>query len=309
MGQREWTVVNIDNDKVRYLLIWFSTEPIQNHIVPIRRSIEDSVKEPREAVEIDVWLESLGGDAHAAYKLALILRNAASQVRVVIPDVAKSAATLLALVGDEIFLAPGSDLGPLDAQMPEEGSLMGVMSALNIARAADEVARDAVALAIRTGTDVLRVTGLSRAKTMETMLQFSASLSEPLVRQLDPRVVHEAKQLLRVTKQYAEKLLADTIGDHAPAIAQSLVEDFPTHGYVISIQDGVRLGLPVRPIAEYDLLDEVRQCHRAAEGGAPFVLFRSAQELLESEDEDTDENASDRAGGTEGDAGGEGRER
>ncbi len=302
--------MNINEDKARYLLVWFSNEPIQNHIVPIRRSIEDSVKEPREAVEIDLWLESLGGDAHTAFKLALILRSAASHVRVVIPDVAKSAATLLALVGDEIFLAPGSDLGPLDAQMPEEGSLMGFMSALNIARAADEVARDAVALAIRTGADVLRATGLSRAKTIETMLQFSASLSEPLVRQLDPRIVHEAKQLLRVTKQYAEKLLAETVGDRAPAIAQSLVEDFPTHGYVISIQDGTRLGLPVRPIADYDLLEEVRQCHRAAEGGPPLVLFKNAQELLESDDKDTDDDSGrERTGETEDEDGGEGGER
>ncbi len=182
--------------------------------------------------------------------------------------------------------------------MPEEGSLSGVISALNIARAADEVARDAVALAVRGGADVLRVTGLSRAKTIETMLQFSASLSEPLVRQLDPRVVHQAKQLLRVTKQYAEKLLSKTVGVRAEKIATSLVEDFPTHGYVISIDDGERLGLPVRPIADYDLLDCLRQYHRAVEMGPPLVCFKRAVELLASEEDDDDGEEQAAEGGT-----------
>lgn len=277
--------------KAHYLLIWFSNDLITtDSIVPIRRAVEDQVKEPREEVEIDLWLESAGGDAHAAYKLALMLRSAASHIRVVVPDVAKSAATLLALVGNEIFLAPGADLGPLDAQMPEEGSLVGYISALNIARAADEVARDAVDLAVVGGADVLRKTGLSRAKTIETMLQFSASFSEPLVRQLDPRVVHEAKQLLRVTKQYAERLLSDTVGKRADRIATSLVEAFPTHGYVISIEDGKQLGLPVQPIAQYELLDEVRQVHRATEMGTPLVCFQKAEELLEAEESDNDEH-------------------
>lgn len=77
--------------------------------------LEDGIAEPRENVELDLWLESPGGDAHAAYKLALLLRAHASRLRVVIPDYAKSAATLLTLAADEIYVAPVAELGPLDA--------------------------------------------------------------------------------------------------------------------------------------------------------------------------------------------------
>ena len=118
------------------------------------------------------------------------------------PDFAKSAATLLSLVGDDIYLSAGADFGPLDAQMPDEGSVSGSISALNIARAADEVARDAVEMAVTGGADLLAITGLSRAQTLEAMLRFSASFSEPLVCQLDPKVVHHAKQMLQVTAKY-----------------------------------------------------------------------------------------------------------
>jgi hypothetical protein len=259
----------------RFLLAWLdeSVEITRTALTPIRRKIEDTVKTPRDRVEIDIWLESPGGDAHAAYKLALLLRAAASKVRVVVPDYAKSAATLLSLVGDEIYLAPAADFGPLDAQMPDEGTLSGSISALNIARAADEVARDAVEMAVTGGADLLAITGLSRAQTLDAMLRFSASFSEPLVCQLDPKVVHHAKQMLQVTAKYAEHLLKGAGNESPRRIAQALVETFPTHGYVISREEAKELGLPVFPIEDYEFAAEVRKIHRVAEDGMHMIEF------------------------------------
>ncbi len=267
----------------RYLLVWLDrTERIERRtIAPIRRQMEDLISQPREDVEIDVWLDSPGGDAHAAYKLALMARASASRVRVVIPDFAKSAATLLAVSGDEIYLAPGADMGPLDAQMHDEGSLEGQISALNIARAADEVARDAVSMAVKGGVEVLERTGLSRAETLEAMLAFSAGFSEPLVCQLDPKVVHHAKQLLKVTAKYAERLLKDVGCDKDPSeIARALVMDFPTHGYVISIDQAQELSLPAKPLAEYEHVELVKKLLRGAEEGASMKMFLRLEEAL-----------------------------
>ena len=271
--------------KTRYLLLWLDMTPIgPPNLMAIRRAIEEKVDQPKDDVEIDLWLESPGGDANAAYKLALILRHVAGRVRVVIPDYAKSAATLLALVGDEIYLAPGAELGPLDAQMPEEGSYSGSISALNIARAADEVAREAVSLAVEGGADLLVITGLSRAQTLDALLRFSASFSEPLVRQLDPKLVHHAKQMLRVTARYAERLLKLTGHANAEQIAMRLVENFPTHGFVIAYDEARELGLPVRAMAEYDLLSSARAFHRIAEDGQAMIEFGRLDEFLSASD-------------------------
>ena len=259
----------------RFLLLWLAADGNINRgsIAPIRRAIEDQVSSPPDEVEIDVWLDSPGGDAHSAYKLALMLRAAASRVRVVIPDYAKSAATLLAISADEIYLAPGADLGPLDGQMVDEGSVSGSISALSIARAADEVARDAVQMAMDGGADLMAITGLSRAQTIEAMLTFSARFSEPLVCQLDPKVVHSAKQTLKVTAKYAELLLEEVGSEDPKGIAKALVETFPTHGYVISLKEAKSLGLPVRPIADYDLAGAVRAAVRQEEAGARLIHF------------------------------------
>jgi hypothetical protein len=273
-----------DAAPTRYLLLWMD-DIEAGSLVRIRREIEDAGLPPAEDVEIDVWIESAGGDGNTAYKLALILRSAAAKIRVVVPDYAKSAATLLALVGDEIYMAPGAELGPLDAQMPEEGK--GTISALSIARAADAVASDAVAIAARGGAELLYATGLSRAETLNAMLSFSASFSEPLVRQLDPKMVHYAKEWLRVTTRYAETLLSKTLGpQRAEVVAGRLVEDFPTHGFVISCADAEALGLPVCPLDTYDLLDLARAWHRVAEDGEAMVNFGPVEDFMPESDTD-----------------------
>jgi hypothetical protein len=200
---------------------------------------------------------------------------------VVVPDFAKSAATLLAIAADEIYLAPGADLGPLDGQMVDEGSVSGSISALSIARAADEVARDAVQMAMDGGADLLAITGLSRAQTIEAMLSFSAGFSEPLVRQLDPKVVHSAKQTLKVTAKYAELLLEEVGNPDPKGIAKALVETFPTHGYVISPKEARSLGLPIQPLSDYEYADGVCTAVRQEEAGARVIHFGSLQDILQ----------------------------
>lgn len=135
---------------------------------------------------------------------------------------------------------------------------------------------------------MLNRTGLSRAQTLDAMLRFAARFSEPLVRQIDPKSVHDAKQMLRVTVRYAEYLLEKTIDppEMVRHIAHHSVRDFPSHDFVISIDDANKLRLPVRPITEYDLLDQVRATHRIYEDdGEPLISFTSLAELLDTGEE------------------------
>jgi len=64
--------------------------------------------------KIDLILYSYGGDADAAYKLIMVLREFCKELVVIIPSEAKSAATLMALGGDKILMGPLSELGPID---------------------------------------------------------------------------------------------------------------------------------------------------------------------------------------------------
>jgi len=71
--------------------------------------------------EVDVILETPGGSAEIAEDIVKLLRNRFSRVGFIIPGVAKSAGTIMAMAGDEILMGPASALGPIDAQVLHQG--------------------------------------------------------------------------------------------------------------------------------------------------------------------------------------------
>lgn len=66
---------------------------------------------------LDVLLQSPGGLAEATESIVVLLRSHFKHVRFIVPSIAKSAATMLALSGDEILMSIAAELGPIDPQM------------------------------------------------------------------------------------------------------------------------------------------------------------------------------------------------
>lgn len=66
---------------------------------------------------LDLLIHSPGGDPLAADSIVQLLRDKFSHIRVFVPNVAKSAATMIALSGDIIAMDEMGELGPIDPQM------------------------------------------------------------------------------------------------------------------------------------------------------------------------------------------------
>ncbi len=106
---------------------------IQLLMSPINRSAVDLVhnvlNQPqfqleRNAVpkknDINIIIDSNGGDADAAYHIAKIFdQNFSGTISYIIPRFAKSAATLMVCGGDKIIMSETSELGPLDPQIQQ----------------------------------------------------------------------------------------------------------------------------------------------------------------------------------------------
>jgi ClpP class serine protease len=80
-------------------------------------NLEEHLQKEKGDKELHLLLRSPGGDGEQAIRAIRVLQSRCSKLVLVVPDMAKSAATLLALGADEIRLAPASDLGPVDPQM------------------------------------------------------------------------------------------------------------------------------------------------------------------------------------------------
>ena len=63
---------------------------------------------------IDLFLNSYGGAVDTPYKIVNLIREFCDNFSVIIPFVAKSAATMVAIGADEIVMGPISELGPID---------------------------------------------------------------------------------------------------------------------------------------------------------------------------------------------------
>ncbi|MBI4541099.1 MAG: serine protease [Gemmatimonadetes bacterium] len=67
--------------------------------------------------DLDLIVHSPGGSAEAAEAVVRYLRSKFTHIRVIVPQAAMSAATMLACAADEILMGKHSSLGPVDPQM------------------------------------------------------------------------------------------------------------------------------------------------------------------------------------------------
>lgn len=94
-------------------------------------------------IDLHLMLCSPGGDGEVAIRLARMAQAACDSFVVVVPEIAKSAATILTLGADEVIMGPTSDLGPIDPQifLPDRGFVSAKDLIASVTRAIEEVDR------------------------------------------------------------------------------------------------------------------------------------------------------------------------
>lgn len=70
-----------------------------------------------QAAEVDLVLHSPGGSPEAAEAVVSYLRSRFEHIRIIIPHLAMSAATMISCAADEIVMGKHSFVGPTDPQM------------------------------------------------------------------------------------------------------------------------------------------------------------------------------------------------
>lgn len=236
---------------------------------------------PDARVDLDVWLESPGGCGDAAYRIALLLLDRAEVLRFVVLNSARSAATLMTLSADEIYMADGAELGPLDAQLSIP---RGITSARDAAQHAGFLRDQAITLSAEASQRYRQELLVHATDALEAGSRLGAALVTELARALDPAAVLDAENRLAATERYARRLLrsrrlrrleplSSAVQQDLKATARRLVRGYPTHEFVIDRREAEQLQLPVRPLSEYEdaaaareaLGDAVRSARRPVE--------------------------------------------
>ena len=229
--RRKWLIRSIEKRTGAVLLCQVSNVQVSNgplidsadavHLLRLLEGVEPGVS-------IGLLLNSPGGNVDAAEKLIHLLRQTVSpesgersgQLEVIVPDAAKSAATLMALGADRILMSDSSELGPIDPQirLEERGTVeqCSVFDYLGAYEAA-----------------------VQRVSNDPDNPIFRADFAR-----FDSIVVEAMRQQVTRTRQIAERLLT-RLGINPTRAPDALLDRqrFPSHGQMIGWRDARDIGL------------------------------------------------------------------
>jgi Serine dehydrogenase proteinase len=116
--QRQALIKQIEHRSGRVLICYISGNGCsidRDDTVPF----VDLLHNVEPGADLDLLLHTGGGDIDAAEKLISMVRNkvGTGTLRVIVPDYAKSAGTLMVLGADSVVMSDTSELGPIDPQI------------------------------------------------------------------------------------------------------------------------------------------------------------------------------------------------
>ncbi len=180
----------------------------------------------RPEVDVDLLLHTRGGDVDAAEKLVTLVQATvgSGKLRVIIPDFAKSAGTLITLGADVLIMSDSSELGTIDPQIWTDDGL-GNLTCHSV------------------------LSYLDAYKTHSEMLRESPSdpVARLMLEKLDPTTLRHYEAIRDRARSFAEDQLKRK-GHNFSQIASALLDitRWPSHGQMIKWQDARDLGLPVQ---------------------------------------------------------------
>ena len=186
---------------------------------------EELIYDADPDVDLHLMLHSPGGDGETAVRLVRSAQARCRELTVIIPDQAKSAATLLAMGAHHTLMSPSSDLGPIDPQFPL-GS--GLVSAKDLIAAVDDAAAKVQA-------------------APETYPLYASLLSD-----VSALMVQQARSALDRTEDLLKEALRsnpDRNPDDVEVLAENLKEPLiarpQTHAALFGFREARDIGLPV----------------------------------------------------------------
>lgn len=184
--------------------------------------LDQLVALPKDADKVDLLVVSRGGDPMMAWRAMTLLHARVKHVAVLVPQVAYSAATMLAMGAHEIVMHPHGNLGPVDPQIevtkPGEGGQPGQRQRFGF-------------------EDLAGFLEFAKKEVGLTDQEHVRHMFEMFCKQVGPVPVAVAARAALLTVTMGEKLLRLHMGDDvqkARSIAETLNKSFFDHGYPVS---------------------------------------------------------------------------
>jgi Serine dehydrogenase proteinase len=192
---------------------------------------------PTDTQSLDLLIASYGGDPMVAWRVLSIIRQRVTDVAVLVPQSAYSAATLLAFGANEIIMHPHGHLGPVDMQIttvgdqgPKSFSTEDITAFLDFVR------------------DTLRITDQEHIRALfEVICKEVGSLGIGFTVRSSKLAIDLGQRLL------ALHMKDDDTQSKLRSIVQNMSRKFQSHSYTVSRTEALDIGLPVNKERDRDL--------------------------------------------------------
>jgi len=190
------------------------------------------------AEEIDFILHSPGGFAESVEMMVKILRSRFKNIRFIIPHTAKSAATMLALSGNEILMSPSAELGPIDPQV--SGAISG--PAQSIIDGFEDIKKMVEKEKKLNGAyvPILSKMDVATVKRCENSLMYGRSIVKDWI----AKYMFSEDKISPRKKKIKANSISKYFSDHRKHL---------THGRPIMWEDAAKKGVKARNIEEVDI--------------------------------------------------------
>lgn len=263
-------------------LFLFSSEALcLQHAWEIRSLLND-----KSLPELDLVIQSGGGSIHVAYIIVKLLRSHVKKLNACVPLFARSAATLLCIGADEIFLDEMAQLGPLDPQYDRRANdsvekrrtspldLFQSLEALkNFAHNSFEEISDSLMKSDDVPPDIC----------LDQAAKFASSMTDALFSKFSPEQLGAFQRELSVSMRYATQILRrwGKFGNDAQIqqFAKHLVYDYPSHDYIIDFHELQDIGLGAQVHLFTDTEQEVVEplAELGSRCSRPLIEYREPQ--------------------------------
>jgi hypothetical protein len=233
------------------------------------------------------FVTTYGGSADVAYQIVRSVRRNYPKGKLIlfVDSICKSAGTLIALGADEIVMSDTAELGPLDIQLQKPGEIGEMVSGLTVIQALATL-RETAFEAFEDQFLKLRFKGggaISTKLAADLSAKIVVGLFGKIYAQIDPMRLGENARSIQIAKVYGERIKTANVKEQTLG---GLINDYPSHGFVIDREDAATLFNVVRaPTLPERCVGQLlwKACRDALEGDQPLILA-----LGEDEEEDDD---------------------
>ncbi len=249
--------------------------------------------------KLSLILESPGGDGDCTFRMVRHMRQYAGEVEVLVVRWAKSAATMMSLGAETIFMGRDAELGPLDTQLSDPRGSMFPRSALNGFKALEYLRQYLLETLNQTVVTLMLNADMDIPYAIEAARPIVADIASPLFQQIGPIELGESRRHLAVGEEYSKLIMKrysykDLTEGQIEQVVRKLVWDYPSHSFVIDLEEAQEIGLNAKPLDDdtaelcRELLETVNHCTGFAPSITDGAITGDAEEAKSKEGEKTD---------------------